>query len=165
MSEEPKEIRSIVTPVRVEYNYTPGQATTRFLRGIKQGKLMGQRCPVTGKVYMPPRGSSPTHGVPTEEEVEVADKDTVTTFCVVRVPSENIDLELPYVAAHILLDGADIPFFSLLQELKTEDVRMGMRVEAVWVPEEEFDYTLQNIKYFRPIDEPDVPFEQFKEHL
>ena len=51
----------------------------------------------------------------------------MTTFCVVRVPSENIDLKLPYTAADILLDGADIPFFALLQECDADDVRMGMQ--------------------------------------
>lgn len=165
MSEERKPVNTIVTPTRIEYDYTPGRAATRFLNGLAHKKLLGQRCPVTGRVYMPPRGASPTHGVPTEGEVEVSDKGTVTTFCVVRVPSDNIELELPYVAAHILLDGADIPFFALLQEVDADQVRMGMRVQAVWVPDDELGPTFENIKYFRPIDEPDVPFEQFEEHI
>jgi hypothetical protein len=42
---------------------------------------------------------------------------------------------------------------------------MGMRVEAVWVPKEELAPTFECIKYFRPIDEPDAPFESYKEHL
>ena len=42
---------------------------------------------------------------------------------------------------------------------------MGMRVEAVWAPREEWGPTFSNIRHFRPIDEPDVPFERFKEHL
>ena len=52
-----------------------------------------------------------------------------------RVPSENIDVPLPFACAHVLLDGADIPFFALIQECPLEDVRMGMRVEAVWAPQ------------------------------
>ena len=39
-----------------------------------------------------------------------------------------------------------------------------MRVEAVWRPESEWDYTLSNIKYFRPTGEPDVPFDEIKEY-
>lgn len=165
MSEERSPVKSIVTPSRLEYDYTPGTATTRFLRGMKEGRILGQRCPSCRKVYVPARGSCPRCGVPTEEEVEVSGRGTVTTFCVVRVPSENIDLKLPYTAAHILLDGADIPFFALIQECDAEAVRMGMRVEAVWAPREEWGPTLENIRYFRPIDEPDVPFDDFKEHL
>jgi uncharacterized OB-fold protein len=165
MSDAGKPVTSIVTPSRLDFDFTPGVATTRFLRGMKEGRILGQRCPSCQKVYVPTRGSCPRCGVPTEEEVEVTGKGTVTTFCVVRVPSENIDLTLPYTAAHILLDGADIPFFALIQECDAADVRMGMRVEAVWKPREEWGTTFENIRYFRPIDEPDVPFDDFKEHL
>jgi uncharacterized OB-fold protein len=165
MSEAKTPIRSIVTPSRLEYDFTPGAATTRFLRGMEAGRILGQRCPQCSKVYVPTRGSCPRCGVATEEEVEVTGKGTVTTFCIVRVPSENIDLKLPYTAAHILLDGADIPFFALIQECDAEEVRMGMRVEAVWAPKEEWGATFENIRYFRPIDEPDVPYDAFKEHL
>ena len=115
---------------------------------------------------MPARGACPRCGVATAETVEViSDRGTVTTFCVVRVPSENIDLKLPFVAAHILLDGADIPFFALIQECDASDVRMGMRVEAVWAPREEWGPTFANIRYFRPTTSPTSPFEKFKEHL
>jgi uncharacterized OB-fold protein len=165
MSDATKPVQSIVTPSRLDYDYTPGEASTRFLRAMQQGRILGLRCPECRKVYVPSRGSCPRCGVATREEVEVEDKGTVTTFCVVRVPSENIDLKLPYTAAHILLDGADIPFFALLQECDVADVRMGMRVEAVWAPKEEWGPTFENIRHFRPIDEPDVPFEKFKEHL
>jgi len=158
-------VMSIITPVRLEYNYTPGMASTRCLKAIAKKRLVGQRCPETGRVYLPPRGSSPTHGVPTEEEVEVADKGTVVSYCIVRVPSDNIDVELPYVAANVLLDGADIAFQVLLRDVDLATMRMGLRVQAVWVEDSELGTTFQNIKWFVPIDEPDTPFEDFKEHL
>ena len=164
-SETREPILSIVTPVRLEYNYTPGRATTRFLKAIAQKRLVGQRCPETGRVYLPPRGSSPTHGVPTEEEVEVADKGTVVSYSVVRVPSANIEVELPYVAANVLLDGADIAFQVLLRDVDLDTMRMGLRVQAVWVEDAELSTTFENIKWFVPIDEPDTPFDDFKEHL
>ena len=87
----------------------------------------------------------------------MSDRGTVTTFCIVRVPSENIDLKLPYCAANVLLDGSDMPLITLLQECDAENVRVGMRVEAKWKPRSEWGPTLENIRYFRPSDEPDVP--------
>jgi len=164
MMAEREPVTRIVTPVRVDYNFTPGIAAQRFLHAIARGKLLGQRCPVDGKVYVPSRGACPQHGVATEGAVELVDKGTITTFTIVRVPSDNIDLELPYCAANILLDGADIPMTGLLSEVKVEDVRIGMRVQAVWKPEAEWGPTMENIKYFRPVDEPDVPFEKIQEH-
>lgn len=165
MSEPRDPVQSIRTPIRLEYEYTAGRASNRFLHGIAQGKLLGQRCPACAKVYVPPRGSCPRCGVPTEEEVEVADKGTVTTFCVVRIPSNTLSIEPPYVCAHILLDGADIPFFALIHECPLDDVRMGMRVQAQWVPKDQLGFSFENIRYFKPIDEPDVPFEAYQEHL
>lgn len=161
---DPGPIQSIITPVRLEYQYTPGQAAQRALRGIAAGRLVGLRCPSCKKVYFPARGACARCGVALDEEVELSEKGTVVIFCVVRVPSTNIDVELPYVAAHVVLDGADIAFQGLIQGCKFDEVRMGMRVEAVWAPKEEMGLTFENLRYFQPIDEPDVPYEQFKEH-
>ena len=36
---------------------------------------------------------------------------------------------------------------------------IGQRVQAVWKPEDEWGYSMDNIRYFKPIDEPDVPVE------
>ena len=164
-SEAKEPVESIVTPTRTTYTVTPGPSQQKFLRAIAQGRILGETCPQCQKVYSPPSGVCARCGVATEGAVEIADKGTVTTFCIVRVPSENIDLELPYCAAQILLDGADIPLFGLIQECGWEDVRMGMRVEAVWKPESEWEPSAENIRYFKPSGEPDVPFEQFQEHL
>ncbi len=149
-------VKAIQTPTRLEYDFTAVGATAEFLENLRHGKLLGRRCPSCEKVYIPARGSCPRCGVVMEESVTVADKGTVTTFCVVNVPSENIEVELPYVCAHVLLDGADIPFFSLIQECPAGDVHIGMRVEAVWAPREEWGPTFENIRYFRPTGEPDV---------
>jgi hypothetical protein len=161
----PDVIEKIATPIRLDYEYTAGRAMSRFLRGILTRKLLGQRCPVCRKVYLPPRGSCPTDGVPTEEEVEVAPTGTVTSFCIVNVPFATNVYELPYVSARIVLDGADIPLMHLMQEVPATEVRMGMRVEAVWVDDADLAPSLESIRYFRPTGEPDAPFESYAEHL
>ena len=165
MSEAVEPVKSILTPVRLEYTYAAGRASRRFLRGIAEGRIVGQRCPGCKKVYVPARGSCPRCALPTEEEVDVSDKGTVTTYCIVRIPSENLSISPPFACAHILLDGADIPFFHVISECPLDRVRMGMRVQAVWVPKAELAPTLKSIQWFRPIDEPDVPFASFQEHL
>ena len=63
-----------------------------------------------------------------------------------------------------MLDGADTALMHLLN-CKLEDVRMGMRVQAVWRPKEEWDTSIANIQYFEPIDEPDADYESYKEHI
>ena len=158
-------VTSVSSPIRLEYNFTAGVAQSKTLAGYEQGKFIGQRCPVCHKVYVPSRGSCPVDGVATNEEVVLANTGTVTTYCVVNVPFAGQSIEIPYVCAQILLDGANLSFMGLVQEVAMEDIRMGMRVEAVWVEPEKLGPTLASVRYFRPTGEPDADYESFKEYL
>jgi uncharacterized OB-fold protein len=158
-------VTMVTTPIELRVEHTASVQETRYLLALQEGRLVGQRCPVCRKVYIPPRGACPVDGVPTEEEVELPDTGIVTTFCVVNVPFYGQRITPPYVAAYVLLDGADIAFLHLILDCPAEDVRMGMRVQAVWKPREEWVPGLQNITHFRPTGEPDAPYESFKEHL
>ncbi|HZC73073.1 MAG TPA: OB-fold domain-containing protein [Jatrophihabitans sp.] len=161
----PPDVSMITTPIELRVQHSASEQETRYLRALEQGRLVGQRCPQCGKVYIPPRGACPVDGVPTKEEVELPDRGVVTTFCIVNVPFLGQRITPPYVAAYVLLDGADIAFLHLILDCPAEQVRMGMRVEAVWKPPEEWVPGLQNITHFRPTDEPDAPYESYKEHL
>jgi hypothetical protein len=158
-------VTQIITPIRLEYEVNAGHAQTAFLRGLVEGKLIGRRCPKCRKVYLPPRGACPTDAVPTEEPVECGQRGVITTYCVVNVPFRGQAIELPYVCAQILMDGADIPFMGLIQEIPATEVRMGMRVEAVWKDPAERTTSLESLRYFRPSGESDAPYDSFKEHL
>lgn len=147
-------VRSVRTPARLEYRYTAGEATTRFLRGIEQRRILGERAP-GGKVYVPSRGADPQLGVPTAEQVELPPVGTLTSFCVVNVAFYGQGMEIPYTSGLILLDGSDLPIMHLIQECPVEDVHIGMRLEAVWVDDADLKPTLESIRYFRPNGEPD----------
>lgn len=147
-------VRSVRTPARLDYTYTAGGATTRFLKGMAQGKILGERAP-DGKVYVPSRGADPQLGVPTSEQVELPHTGTLTSFCIVNVAFYGQGMEIPYTSGLILLDGSDLPIMHLIQECPVEDVHIGMRVEAVWVDEADLGPTLESIRYFRPNGEPD----------
>jgi hypothetical protein len=62
-----------------------------------------------------------------------------------------------------LLDGADTTLFHLIQQIPVTEIRMGMRVEAVWSAEPRA--SLESIACFRPSGEPDAPFDHYKVHL
>ena len=81
MSEDAEPIEVLKTPVELDYTYTAGQSASRFLRGIAEGRLVGQRCPVDGRVYFPSRGSCSKHGAPLDPEpIELSDRGTIVTF-------------------------------------------------------------------------------------
>ena len=158
-------VTMITAPMRLAYEHTTSPGESSFLLGLAEGKLLAQRCPACSKVYVPPRGACPTDGVPTADEIELPDHGIVTTFCVVNVPYPGQRVTPPYVAAAVLLDGADIPFQHLILGCDPDEVRMGMRVRAVWKPREEWGTTMENIDHFRPTGEPDAPYETYAHHL
>jgi uncharacterized protein len=162
-------VTMIVTPISLTIQHTASHEESAYLRAIAQGKLLGARTRSEGgekaKVYFPPHGADPATGQPTTEFVELPDKGTVTTFAIINIPFQGQRIKPPYVAAYVLLDGADIPFLHLVADIDAHDVRMGMRVEAVWKPREEWGFGIDNIEYFRPTGEPDADYDTYKHHL
>jgi uncharacterized OB-fold protein len=166
MHEPPKEpIKYVDATVYLPYHYVAGDYRARYLRALKDKTILGSKCSKTGKVFVPPIVASPESFAPCDELVAVADRGVVTTFCIVNIPVIGRNVELPYVAASVALDGADISIFALIQECKADQVRMGMRVEAVWKPDGERQGGHEDIQYFRPTGEPDVPFASFINRL
>ena len=147
-----------ITPVRLHYMHTASPGESAYLRGLAAGRLLGQRCGVCGQVYVPPRGTCPADGVPTTEEVELPESGTVTTFCIVNVGYPGQRVTPPYVAAAVLLDGADIAFQHLVLGCDASEVRMGMRVRAVWGE-------TGGISHFAPTGEPDASYETYARFL
>ncbi|GGN75376.1 DNA-binding protein [Actinoplanes lobatus] len=164
ISEEFEPVEIMTTPIRLHYQHTTSAEEDRYLRALEQGRIIGQRCPACRKVYVPPR-VCPADGVAPDEVVEVADRGMVTTFCVVNVPFAGQRLTPPYVVAQVLLDGADIPISHLILGVEAADVRMGMRVAAVWRDRSRWSTTPENIDHFEPTGEPDAPYESYGEHL
>jgi uncharacterized OB-fold protein len=162
-TEEEEPVTGITVPIRLEYEINAGRAPSKYLRGIAEGKLIGQKAVGSDKVYLPPRGSDPTTGAPTEIEVEVSQSGTVTTFCITNIAglSESAP-EVPFAAAQILLDGANTPYLGLIQGIPVDEVRMGLRVRAVW--DEDLRPDARCLKWFEPNGEPDAAYESYREY-
>ncbi|WP_426500542.1 Zn-ribbon domain-containing OB-fold protein [Streptomyces sp. D54] len=150
-------VTGIVTPARLDYVHTPGRAQSAYLTALEDHRTVGERCPACRKVYVPPRGACPTCGVATAEQVEVGPRGTVTTFCIVNIKAKNLDIEVPYVYAHIALDGADLALHGRIAGIPYDQVRMGLRVEPVWVE------GARHPDHYRPTGEPDADYETYKE--
>ncbi|MFF1377564.1 Zn-ribbon domain-containing OB-fold protein [Streptomyces sp. NPDC058308] len=153
--EEP--VTGIVAAARLDYTYSPGRAQSAYIHALSERKTVGERCPSCRKVYVPPRGACPTCGVATVERVEVGPRGTVTTYCIVNIKAKNLDIEVPYVYAHIALDGADLALHARIAGIPYDEVRMGLRVEPVWT--EGGGYP----DHYRPAGEPDADYDTYKE--
>ncbi|MEU6991031.1 OB-fold domain-containing protein [Streptomyces sp. NPDC046465] len=153
--EEP--VTGIVAPARLDYTYSPGRAQSAYIHALSERRTVGERCPSCAKVYVPPRGACPTCGVATVERVEVGPRGTVTTYCIVNIKAKNLDIEVPYVYAHIALDGADLALHARIADIPYDQVRMGLRVEPVWTEGGRYP------DHYRPTGEPDADYDTYKE--
>ncbi|MFG3280917.1 Zn-ribbon domain-containing OB-fold protein [Streptomyces sp. NPDC048111] len=150
-------VTGIVAPARLDYVYSPGRAQSAYINALSERRTVGERCPSCRKVYVPPRGACPTCGVATEERVEVGPAGTVTTYCIVNIKARNLDIEVPYVYAHIALDGAGLALHGRIGGIPYDQVRMGLRVEPVWSEGGRYP------DHYRPTGEPDADYETYKE--
>jgi uncharacterized protein len=164
-AESVESVKLVKTPITVPYEWSAGPSMTAWLNGLTRGQLIGKRCPSCVQVYVPPRGSCPKCAVRLGNDVILPDRGTIASFCIVNVPFLGQKIKIPYVAANILLDGSDITFSHLILGCEADDVRMGMRVKAVWRDKAEWGPSLENIEYFEPTGEPDAPYEWYSRSL
>jgi hypothetical protein len=63
-------------------------------------------------------------------------------------------IEKPQIPAVVAIDGAapGLGFMHLLGEVDPETVEIGMKVKAVWKPEDERSGSITDIEYFKPLE-------------
>jgi uncharacterized OB-fold protein len=164
-ADERDPVTVLISPSSLAVQHSASRPESIFLRALRNGTLLGARSGENGKVYFPPREADPATGSELDQFIELPDRGTVTTFAIINIPFAGQRIKPPYVVAYVLLDGADIPFLHMVTGIDAADVRMGMRVEAVWKPREERDFGIDNIDYFRPTGEPDADYDTYKHHL
>ena len=130
--------------------YSAGAVGSRFLTELRDSKrIMGTRCPACNRVYVPARSVCKDCFGQLDEWVEVSDKGTVLSYSVCHQPNPVQPVEAPLVYGIIQLDGADTGLVHMLGELDFEQLRIGMRVQAVF--KEERAASILDIKYFKPL--------------
>jgi acetyl-CoA C-acetyltransferase len=144
---------AVDTRLDAEYAWDPGSAIGGFLEGLRDERIVATFCSQCRRTLVPPRAFCERCFRPTDSWTEVAPIGTVHTFSICHVTWDMRDLEEPELPAVIRLDGAsEGGFLHKLGEVRPEDVRIGMQVEAVWRPIEERTGSILDIAYFRPTD-------------
>ena len=135
------------------YSYFAGRVGSKFITTIRdQKKIMGVQCPTCNTVYLPPRQVCDIDFTDIRDKwVELSNTGTVTNFTVVRYDDKHLPRKAPFVLALVKLDGAGTPFMHILEECKIEDVKIGMKVEAVFA--KETTNTILDIDHFKPAAE------------
>jgi uncharacterized OB-fold protein len=161
--------------MHLEYQELLCPVVRRYADALMDGTMIGHRCPKCGLVYAPPRGYCPIDVIETTDadEVQLSNRGTVTNYTVVTpVQYYGQEKTEPFAKVSIQLDepGGTLNLQDVL-DIGVDDVRVGMRVEAVWAPPGErnvdeignrsFGSVEGAIRGWRPTGEPDLPAEQF----
>ncbi len=148
-------------------NPVPAMAD-RVQEASHQHRLMGLRCPTCGRVYVGgDRPYCPIDAIELgpDDELELSSTGTITNFVVVTpVQYPGQTKTQPFAAVFVLLDGFDVVLtYQPVVELPPDDLRVGMRVSAVWASPaekgESFSGTgrpMGSLVGWMPNGEPDV---------
>jgi uncharacterized OB-fold protein len=137
---------------RLEYAWDTGIAIGKYLSGLKEGKILGVKCPKCNRTLVPPRIFCEICFIDINEWVQLEDTGVVNTFSISYVTWDMKKLTMPEIPAVIEINGASkgIGIMHLLGEVNPKDVKIGMRVKACWKPEKEREGAITDIKYFTP---------------
>ncbi|MGH2712001.1 MAG: Zn-ribbon domain-containing OB-fold protein [Actinomycetota bacterium] len=140
--------------VDARYAWDAGIAVGEYLRGLKRGVILGRECRNCRRILVPPRMFCEECFRPTDRWIEVEDTGTVNTFSICYIRWDMVPLKDPEIPFVLDIDGATpgMGFMHKLGEVRPDDVRVGLEVEAVWKPEGEREGSILDIQYFRPRD-------------
>ena len=150
--------------VKSEYQWDTGVAVSRFLSGLKEGKILATHCPNCGRTLVPPRVFCEVCFKPLHRWVELEGQGTVNTFSVSFVNWDATRRQVPQVPAVIEIEGATpgMGILHLLGEVGEtleeilERVKIGMKVRAVWKTLHEREGSINDIRYFKPAEHKSV---------
>jgi uncharacterized protein len=158
-----KEIRSeslqngelLITNFNAElkYSWASGVAIGRFLSELKNGRLIARKCNKCERILIPPRMFCEDCFRDTDDWVYVKDTGTINTYSIAHVGTDAHRLSEPLFIAVVNFDGATqlMGLLHILGEVDEKDIKIGMKVQAVWKPANERVGSILDIKYFRPI--------------
>jgi uncharacterized OB-fold protein len=138
--------------IHIPNTYSAGAVESRFLIELRDNeRIMGTRCPTCNLVYVPARSVCRDCFGQLSEWVEVSRQGTLLTYTVACEPNPVQPSPTPLAYGIVKLDGADTGFVHMLGDVDPEQLKAGMKVEAVFKGKEDRQASILDIKYFKPL--------------
>jgi uncharacterized protein len=148
----------------ITYRTPITENVVRAEQATAEGRFLGLQCPVCGRTYTGGKGYCPVDTIELTEanEVDLPQQGVVTNYTIItpiQYPGQT-ETE-PFARVHILLDDSDVILgYQGLIETASDQVRIGMRVAAVWASEGEKgsgdSWNDSNLVGWIPTGDPDV---------
>ncbi|MHA1496771.1 MAG: Zn-ribbon domain-containing OB-fold protein [Promethearchaeota archaeon] len=123
--------------VRADFAFWVGQYLDKFYDGLENKKIMGNKCPKCGDVFVPPRKICGKCNVviPLEENwVDLPETGTLMNFTTTayRVNDRSSRKAKDWTIGMIQIDGSNTSIVYRLLKMELEDVKIGMKVQIEW---------------------------------
>jgi uncharacterized protein len=148
----------------ITYRTPITENVARAEQATAEGRFLGLQCPVCGRTYTGGKGYCPVDTIELtgENEVDLPQTGVVTNYTIITPIQYPGQTETdPFARVHILLDGSDVILgYQGLIETPSDQVRIGMRVAAVWASESEKgsgdSWNDSNLVGWMPTGNPDL---------
>jgi len=138
-----------------KYSWACGEAISRFLEELKKGKLIGKKCDNCERILFPPRMFCEECFVETGDWIYIKDTGTIETFSISYLSQSAARIKDPILVGVVSMDGASekMGWMHFFSEVDPKKLKIGMKVKAVWKPENERVGSVLDVKYFKPLEE------------
>jgi uncharacterized OB-fold protein len=149
--ENTKDCKVMTGKMALPNQYFAGRVGSTFIIALRdEHKILGVKCEKCNKVFVPPREYCERCLSKLDESwVECSNEGVITNYTVVNYNDKHLPRRAPYILALIKVDGADTPFPHIVEGIDAEDVKVGMRVKAVFA--EETTNTIRDLDHFEPL--------------
>ncbi len=150
------DVRHVEDRPDFRYAWDNGFALTTYLDGLKAGKIRASHCAHCGRMMIPARAFCEVCNLrEVTDYYDMPDTGTVKTFTLSNIHWDSSFLPdgKVNIFAVIEIDGAgeDMGLIHKLGEVDPKDVKVDMKVKAVWKPEAERTGNILDCMYFRPM--------------
>jgi uncharacterized OB-fold protein len=138
--------------ISVPYTWWAGDTASRFFISLRDERMIiGTRCGKCNRVFIPPRKVCPGCFTENTEWTDVSNEGTILAFSIARRQFASLPKgkKVPVIFGLVKLDGADTAMLHYLDEVKPEDVSIGMRVKAVFAGKR--SGAIGDISHFKPV--------------
>jgi len=115
--------------LHLTYNL-PISRTSKFWKGLKEGKIYATKCPKCGKLHFPPVADCGDCGSSNLKWTELDGEGEIETFTQVVVKPASFSNEADYIVAIAQLKEG-VKALAWLTGVEREDVQVGMKVRLV----------------------------------
>lgn len=141
----------------LHYDIHLGQTWSRFMDGLRDGKILANECTACSRTFVPPQDYCESCFEATKDWRELSGEGTLEVFTVAWHGFTG-GPKPPYAIGGVRLDGASTLLMHWITGVDfapgvdvREALSFGTRVRAVWAPER--TGSILDIAYFEPISE------------